>query len=113
MTNKNPLTIDLSQRSYSAEEVATIAVQVADQIAQHRQDDELRYSVSDVYWIIRSLFRYVNQRIHRGEFTLKRLKANTWKLEYNEKTLDERRADKRHQRSIEETKKLIERLTIR
>lgn len=109
--NPNSAIIELPEgRDYSAEEVVDRVNIMIDAVKHHRKDDVLIYSASDIYWIIRNMFRYVNQRIHRGEFTLKRLKSGVWTPQYHRKSAGEQKADKRHKRQVDETRKLIERL---
>ena len=55
------------------------------------------------------MFRRVNSDIE-GEFYMQRLKKGSWRLSYRRKTGGELKADLRHQRQVDETKKLIERL---
>ena len=41
---------------------------------------------------------------------MQRLKKGDWRLAYRRRTADEQKADMRHKRQVDDTKKLIERL---
>jgi hypothetical protein len=99
-------------RTYTAEEVAEKVKQVVDFIGKQAEDNPLRYSYWDVYYLLHDLLRYVNRNME-GKFFLKRLKKGSWRVDYLTEA-DARRKDReKHKRELRQTADLLEELTDR
>jgi hypothetical protein len=68
------LTIQLdSDKTHTAQEIIEIVMLSLDFVGERSTQNNLQYSSSDVYWVLRNLLDYINRRME-GEFVLKRLK---------------------------------------
>jgi hypothetical protein len=70
-----------SNGTYTVPEVTEFVKIALEYVGRESKSNPLRYSASDVYWILHDLLRYVNARTE-GEFVLTRLKKGTWRLDY-------------------------------
>ena len=64
----NPIIEIPDGQQYSGADVVDRLTILLDAVKEHRRDDPLQYSASDIYWTIRDLFRYVNTQLDSGEF---------------------------------------------
>lgn len=97
---------------YTVPEVAEFVKIALDFVGRESKNNPLRYSASDVYWILHDFLRYINARTE-GEFVLKRLKKGTWRLEYQTEDAAKQKANEQHQRELHQTADYIENLTGR
>ena len=101
-----------SDAPYTVPEVAEFVKTTLDFVSRESKNNPLRYSASDVYWILHDFLRYINARMD-GEFVLKRLKKGTWRLEYQAEDAAKQKANAQHQRELRQTADYIENLTGR
>jgi len=101
-----------SDAPYTVPEVAEFVKTVLDFVSRESKSNPLRYSASDVYWMLHDFLRYINARID-GEFVLRRLKKGAWRLEYQTEDVATQKANARHQRELHQTADYIENFTGR
>ena len=94
-------------KTYNTEEVAELVAEAMKFMGKRGLQANLTYSASDVYWTLHGLLDYVNRRT-KGEFILKRLKKDSWGLEYTPQKAATRKADERHRRELKRTADLIQ-----
>jgi hypothetical protein len=99
-------------KTYTAEEVAEKVKQAVDFIGKQSEDNPLRYSYWDVYYLLHDLLRYVNRNME-GKFVLKRLKKGSWRLVHVAEADARRKGSEKHKREIQQTADFLEDLTGR
>ena len=105
------LTVQLdSDKTHTKNEVIEIVMQSLNFVREQSTQNNLEYSSSDVYWVLKNLLNYLNRRID-GEFVLKRLKKGAWGIEYTDASLAKRKADERHKRELRRTADYIQQMT--
>ena len=98
--------IRIEEKSYTAAEVGEVARQVVEYISQQSDHNPLTYSASDVYWVIRDLLKYANDRM-LGEFVLTAKKKGEWQIRYRDQKSGIERAKRKRQNEIEKTEKYL------
>ncbi|MDE0297719.1 MAG: hypothetical protein OXN17_03745 [Candidatus Poribacteria bacterium] len=98
--------------SYTVPEVADIVKTALEYVGKESKSNPLRYSASDVYWILHDFLRYVNAHTE-GEFVLTRLKKGTWRLDYHTEDAATKKVKAHHARELQETADYIEDLSGR
>ncbi len=98
--------------SYTVPEVAEFVKIALEYVGRESKSNPLRYSASDVYWILHDFLRYVNAHTE-GEFVLTRLKKGTWRLDYQTEDAAAKKAKAHHTRELRETADYIENLSGR
>ena len=99
-----------ADQSYTAKEIIAEVVKALNFVASQSKHNDLKYSSSDVYWVLNDLLHYVNARM-QGEFVLKRLKKGVWTIEYMTEKAAKRKADERHRRELDRTADYIQEMT--
>ena len=101
-----------ANRSYTVPEVAEFVKIALEYVGRESKSNPLRYSASDVYWILHDFLRYVNAHTE-GEFVLTRLKKGTWRLDYQTEDAAAKKAKAHQARELRETADYIENLSGR
>lgn len=98
--------------SYTVPEVADFVKTALEYVSRESKSNPLRYSASDVYWILHDFLRYVNAHTE-GEFVLTRLKKGTWRLDYHTEDAATKKVKAHHKRELQATADYIEDLSGR
>ncbi len=98
--------------SYTVPEVADFVKTALEYVGRESKSNPLRYSASDVYWILHDFLRYVNAHTE-GEFVLTRLKKGTWRIDYHTEDAATKKVKAHHTRELQETADYIEDLSGR
>ena len=98
--------------SYTMPEVADFVKTALEYVGRESKSNPLKYSASDVYWILHDFLRYVNAHTE-GEFVLTRLKKGTWRIDYHTEDAATKKVKAHHTRELQETADYIEDLSGR
>lgn len=105
------LTVQLdSDKTHTPHEVIEIVMQSLNFVREQSTQNDLQYSSSDVYWVLRNLLDYINRRID-GEIVLKRLKKDAWGIEYTAGSNAKRKAAEQHKKELRRTADYIQQMT--
>ncbi len=99
-----------SDKTYTVRETVEIVMQSLNYVGEQSPQNNLQYSSSDVYWVLRNLLDYINRRMG-GEFVLKRLKKGAWGVEYIAGDIAKRKADEQHKKELRKTSDYIQQIT--
>ena len=107
----NLISLD-ENRSYTLAEVVTLVQKTLDSVQQTSEQCPLRYTTTDVYWLLHDMLRYVNRNVP-GEFALRRLKRGTYRVEYKTEKTGRQKAKRKLQADVERTSAYLKELTGR
>ena len=82
---------------------------VNEQATQHNQ---LRYSSTDVYWLLYDLLRYVNRNVP-GEFTLRQIQKDTYRVRHAPEDKAKQKSIRKLKEEVNRTARYLEELTGR
>ena len=66
-------------KSYALSEVIDAVKQTLDAVSEQSVQNKLRYSSTDLYWLLHDMLRYVNQNVP-GEFVLYQTKKGVYRV---------------------------------
>lgn len=99
-------------KSYTLSEVIEAVKQTLGGVSEHTAQNKLRYSSTDVYWILHDMLRYINRNVP-GEYVLHPLKKDTYQVKYTAEDSAKRRSSRKLKAEINRTAKYLEELTGR
>ena len=99
-------------RVYTLPEVIDFVKQTLDRVGEKSTRNPLRYSSTDVYWLLYDMLQYVNRNIP-GEFTLLQTQKGTYRVTYAAEDSAKQRSDRKLKAEINRTAKYLEELTGR
>ena len=83
----------VEDKTYTLAEVVDAVKQTLDAVSKESEQNTLRYSVEDVYWLLHDMLRYVNRNIP-GEFALWQTKKGTYRVTYRTENTGQTRSRK-------------------
>lgn len=99
-------------KTYTFSEVIDAVKQTLEQLSEKSENNELRYSATDLYWLLYDMVRYVNQNIP-GEFVLQQVKRGTYRVRYASQESSRQRSSQKLKAEVDRTAKYLEELTGR
>ncbi len=97
---------------YTLPEVIDFVKQTLDRVSEKSNRDPLRYSSTDVYWLLHDMLRYVNRNIP-GEFTLLQTKKGTYRVTYAAEDSAKQKSSRKLKAEVNRTARYLEELTGR
>jgi len=102
----------VKDKTYTLAEVVDTVKQALDAVSKESEQNTLRYSTEDVYWLLYDILRYVNRNV-RGEFALAQIKKGTYRVTYNAEETEQREAGKKLRAEVRQTADYLAELTGR
>lgn len=99
-------------KAYTLSEVIDAVKLTLDGVSKHSAHNQLRYSSTDVYWLLHDMLRYVNQNVP-GEFILQQIKKDVYRVKYTAEDSAKRSSSKKLKEEVNRTAKYLEELTGR
>lgn len=99
-------------KSYTLSEVVDAVKQTLDAVSEQSGQNKLRYSSTDLYWLLHDMLRYVNQNVP-GEFVLYQTKKGVYRVRYTAEDSAKRRSSRRLKAEVNRTATYLEELTGR
>ncbi len=99
-------------KTYTLSEVIEAVKQTLDGVSEHSAENKLRYSSTDLYWLLHDMLRYINQNVP-GEYVLHPLKKDTYQVRYSSEDSAKRQSRRKLKAEVNRTAKYLEELTGR
>lgn len=99
-------------KAYTLPEVIDFVKQTLDRVGEQSTRNPLRYSSTDVYWLLYDMLQYVNRNIP-GEFTLLQTQKGTYRVTYSDEDSAKQKSDRKLKAEINRTARYLEELTGR
>ena len=99
-------------KSYTLSEVIDAVKLTLDGVNKHSAHNQLRYSSTDVYWLLHDMLRYVNQNVP-GEFILQQTKRGVYRVKYTPEDSAKRNSSRKLKAEVDRTASYLEELTGR
>jgi hypothetical protein len=99
-------------KTYTLSEVIDFVKQTLDRVSEKSTRDPLRYSSTDVYWLLHDMLRYVNRNIP-GEFILLQTQKGTYRVTYAAKDSAKQKSSRKLKAEVNRTARYLEELTGR
>ena len=99
-------------KSYTLSEVIAAVKQTLDGVNAHSVENKLRYSSTDLYWLLHDMLRYINRNVP-GEYVLHPIKKDTYQVRHNAEDSAKRQSSRKLKAEINRTAKYLEELTGR
>ena len=99
-------------KTYTLSEVIDAVKQTLDRVNEKSTRSELRYSSTDVYWLLHDMLLYVNRNVP-GEFTLLQTKKGTYRVTYAAEDSARQKSSRKLKAEVNRTAKYLEELTGR
>lgn len=99
-------------KSYTLSEVVGAVQQTLEGVSKHSAKNELRYSSTDVYWLLHDMLRYINRNVP-GEYFLHPIKKDTYQVRYTAEDSAKQRSSRKLKAEVNRTAKYLEELTGR
>ena len=99
-------------KSYTLREVIDAVQQTLDAVSEQSKPNALRYSSTDVYWLLHDMLRYVNRNVP-GEFTLLQTKKGTYRVRYMVEDTAKQKSSRKLKAEVNRTARYLEELTGR
>ena len=99
-------------KSYTLSEVIEAVKQTLDAVSAHSAENKLRYSATDLYWLLHDMLRYINQNVP-GEYVLHPLKKDTYQVRHDTEDTAKRSSSRRLKAEVNRTASYLEELTGR
>lgn len=99
-------------KSYTLSEVIEAVKQTLDAVSAHSAENKLRYSPTDLYWLLYDMLRYINQNVP-GEYVLHPIKKDTYQVRHNAEDTAKRSSSRRLKAEVNRTASYLEELTGR
>ena len=97
---------------YTLPEVISAVQKTLDLVSEQSKHNELRYSSTDVYWLLHDMLRYVNQNVP-GEFVLRQTKKGTYRVRYMAEDTAKQKSSRKLKAEVNRTARYLEELTGR
>lgn len=97
-------------KRYTVIELTETILEILNSIKPQLLLNERKFSPADVYWIITDVLRYIN-RIMDGEFRLRSIKKNNWKVVYIDEKAAKRKAKQEAKKQMKKAADYIEEIT--
>ncbi len=103
----------VGDKSYTISEVVDAVKKTLDLVSeQSNKHNELRYSSTDVYWLLYDMIQYVNRNVP-GEFTLLQIEKGTYRVRYTVEDTAKRKSRRSLKEEVSRTARYLEELTGR
>ena len=99
-------------KSYTLSEVIDAVKQTLDAVSEQSMQNKLRYSSTDLYWLLHDMLRYVNRNVP-GEFILQQIKKDVYRVEYTAEDSAKQRSRRKLKAEVSRTASYLEELTGR
>ena len=100
------------EKNYTLSEVIELVKQTLDPVSEKSAHNELRYSSTDVYWLLHDMLQYVNRNVP-GEFILLQTRKGIYRVTYAEEASAKQKSDRRLKAEVNRTARYLEELTGR
>ena len=107
----NDICID-ENKYYTLSEVIGVVQRTLDGVSEHAAENKLRYSSTDLYWLLYDMLRYINQNVP-GEYFLHPLRKDTYQVRYTTEDSAKQQSRRKLKADINRTAKYLEELTGR
>ena len=97
---------------YTLSEVIDAVKQTLDAVSEQSAQNKLRYSSTDLYWLLHDMLRYVNQNVP-GEFVLYQTKRGVYQVRYTAEESAKRSSSRKLKAELNRTASYLEELTGR
>ncbi len=98
---------------YSLSEVIDAVKQTLDLVSkQSNKHNDLRYSSTDVYWLLYDMLRYINRNVP-GEFSLIQTQKGVYRVRYTAEDKAKQRSSGKLKAEVNRTARYLEELTGR
>lgn len=102
----------LEDTSYTLSEVIDLVKQTLDGVSKDVRKNKLRYSSTDVYWLLYDMIRYINQNVP-GEYVLHQTKKGVYQVRYTTKDSARQKSSRKLEAEVNRTASYLEELTGR
>ena len=99
-------------KSYTLTEVIDAVKQTLDGVSERSAESKLRYSSTDVYWLLHDMLRYLNQNVP-GEYILHQIKKDTYQVRHTAEDSAKQQSSRKLKAEVNRTAKYLEELTGR
>ncbi len=99
-------------KTYTLSEVIDFVKQTLDRVSEKSAHDPLRYSSTDVYWLLHDMLRYVNRNIS-GEFILLQTQKGIYRVTYAAEDSVKQKSSRKLNAEVNRTARYLEELTGR
>ena len=99
-------------KPYTLSEVIDTVKQTLDVVSEQSAQNKLRYSSTDLYWLLHDMLRYVNQNVP-GEFVLHQTKKDVYQVRYAAEDSAKRSSSRKLKAEVNRTASYLEELTGR
>ena len=99
-------------KSYALSEVIDAVKQTLDAVSEQSVQNKLRYSSTDLYWLLHDMLRYVNRNVP-GEFVLYQTKKGVYRVRYAAEDSARQNSGKKLKAERNRTASYLEELTGR
>ncbi|MYA70511.1 hypothetical protein F4009_13945 [Candidatus Poribacteria bacterium] len=100
----------LEGTSYTLSEAIDLVKQTLDGVSKEAAENKLRYSSTDVYWLLHDMLRYINQNVP-GEYTLHQTKKGVYQVRYTTKDSARQKSNRKLKAEVNRTASYLEELT--
>ena len=98
---------------YTLSEVINAVKQTLDLVSQKsNKHNDLRYSSTDVYWLLYDMLQYVNRNVP-GEFSLLQTQKGVYKVRYTAENMAKQKSSRKLKEEVNRTARYLEELTGR
>ena len=104
--------VPVPEKFYTLSEVISAVKKTLDLVSEQSKDSELRYSSTDVYWLLHDMLRYVNQNVP-GEFALRQTKKGIYRVRYMAEDTAKQQSRRKLKEEVNRTARYLEELTGR
>lgn len=99
-------------RAWTLTEVIDAVKLTLDGVREQSTENALRYSSTDLYWLLHDMIRYVNQNVP-GEFILQQTKKGVYRVRYTAEDTARRSSSRKLKAEVDRTASYLEELTGR
>ena len=99
-------------KTYTFTEVVDLVKQTLDRVSEKSKRSELRYSSTDVYWLLYDMLRYVNRNVP-GEFTLLQTQKGVYRVTHADEDFARQQSARKLKSEVNRTARYLEELTGR
>ena len=100
------------EKFYTLREVIEAVKKTLDAVGEQSKHNELRYSSTDVYWLLHDMLQYVNRNVP-GEFALRQIKKGAYRVRYMAEDTAKQRSTRKLNAEVNRTARYLEELTGR
>ena len=99
-------------KSYTLGEVIDAVKQTLDAVSEQSAENKLRYTSTDLYWLLHDMLRYVNRNVP-GEFVLYQTSKGVYRVRYAAEDSAKRSSSRKLKAEVNRTASYLEELTGR